>query len=312
MTSGRCLAFAVVLLLAAGCKAAAPLPPKAVALNRAGVDALAAGDLETADARFSLALEYNPHFVEALTNLGLVELQRGNFTRARQLLARAHRLNPDVAQPLHGLGVLAEREHRPDRAAEYYREALHIDPGFAPARANLARVLFAAGMLERARIQFKRLVEVAPNQPAGYRGLAQSLLRLGRTAEAEKVAATGHARFARNAWLTILVARTAIRHGHLTRARRLLLPLANSRDDSAASALSWLATAELAAGRPRYAVGAAGRALRLEPNNSVAVYALGMALHRLHDPSARRWLEHARKLAPGDRTIAAALAEQAP
>jgi tetratricopeptide (TPR) repeat protein len=312
MTSRRCLALAIVLLLAAGCKAAAPLPPKAVALNRAGVDALAEGDLETADARFSLALEYNPHFVEALTNLGLVALKRGNFARARQLLARAHRLNPDVAQPLHGLGVLAEREHRPDRAAEYYREALRIDPGFAPARANLARLLFAAGMLEHARIQFKRLVEVAPNQPTGYRGLAQSLLRLGRTAEAEQVASAGHARFPHNAWLTILAARTEIRHGRIAEAKRMLIPLASSRDDAAASALSWLATAELAAGRPRYAVGAAGRALRLEPNNSVAVFALAMALHRLHDPGARHWLEHARKLAPHDRTIAAALVEETP
>lgn len=309
MTSRCCLAWVTVLLLVTGCKAAAPLPPKAVALNRAGVDALAEGDLETADARFSLALEYNPHFVEALTNLGLVELQRGNFARARQLLARAHRLNPDVAQPCQGLGVLAEREHRPDRAAEYYRAALRIDPGFAPARANLARLLFAAGMLERAQIQFRRLVEVAPNQPAGYRGLAQSLLRLGRIAEAEQIAAKGHARFARNAWLTILVARTAIRHGRLADAKRLLIPLASAHDDTAASALSWLATAELAAGRPRYAVGAAGRALQLEPNNSVAVYALAMALHQLHDPGARRWLEQARKLAPRDRTLAAALAQ---
>jgi Flp pilus assembly protein TadD len=71
------------------CAGSAPLPAKALELNRAGVDALAAGDLETADARFSLALEYNPNFVDALTNQGLVELQRGNFERARQLLTRA-------------------------------------------------------------------------------------------------------------------------------------------------------------------------------------------------------------------------------
>jgi len=73
----------------AGCAGAAPLPPKAVLLNQAGADALARGDLETADARLSLALEYSPHFVEALVNQGLVELQRGNFERARELITRA-------------------------------------------------------------------------------------------------------------------------------------------------------------------------------------------------------------------------------
>ena len=73
------------------------------------------------------------------------------------------RLNPDVAQPHHGLGVLAERERRPDIASRHYQEALHVDPGFAPARANFARLLFDAGYVEDSMVQFKRLVEVAPD-----------------------------------------------------------------------------------------------------------------------------------------------------
>ena len=89
-----CLRFIATLAVLAGfctspgCKGAAPLPAKAVELNRQGAAALEAGDLETADARFALALEYNPRFVEALCNQGLVELQRGNFRQARRLLAQ--------------------------------------------------------------------------------------------------------------------------------------------------------------------------------------------------------------------------------
>src|SRR6188474_3285688 len=158
------------------CAGTAPLPPKALALNEAGVAALAAGDLETADARFSLALEYNPKFVDALTNQGLVELERGNFERARQLLTRARRLNPDVAQPHHALGVLAERERRPDVASTHYWEALHVDPGFAPARENLGRLQFNAGLFDSASLTFKKLIQVAPNLPSGYSGLAEALL----------------------------------------------------------------------------------------------------------------------------------------
>jgi len=77
--------------------------PKAVELNRAGTEALSAGDLETAEARFALALEYHPRFVEALVNLGLVEMQRGNFARARLEFERARRINADLAQPHHAL-----------------------------------------------------------------------------------------------------------------------------------------------------------------------------------------------------------------
>src|SRR5689334_24847059 len=95
----RSAAFLAVMgVWLAGCAGAAPLPAQAVSLNRAGAEALAEGKLETADARLSLALEYSPHFVDALVNLGLVECQRGNFVRARQLFLRAQRLNPDVAQ----------------------------------------------------------------------------------------------------------------------------------------------------------------------------------------------------------------------
>src|SRR5690606_16357947 len=154
-------------------------------------EALAEGDLETAEARFALALEYSGNFVEALVNQALVEMQRGNFENARRMLKRAKRLNPDVAQPYHGLGVLSERERKHDEASAHYAEALRIDPGFAPARMNLARMLFNAGMYEHARVQFKKLVEIAPDEPSGYSGLSETLIQLGRMNEANQTLERG-------------------------------------------------------------------------------------------------------------------------
>ena len=278
-----------------GCAGTAPLPAKAIALNRAGAEALARGDLETADARLSLALEYSPRFVEALVNQGLVELQRGNFERARELITRARRLNADVAQPHHALGVLAERQARPDEASRHYYDALAVDPGFAPARANLARLLFDAGMLEEARVQFKRLSEVAPDSPEAAQGLSETLLRLGRVDEAEAVTRQACERFPDSSELTVLAARSLLRQGHVARAIELLSPLGYGRDDVAASALGWLATAELVRGQPRLAVGAAKRALELEPTSPVATYAMAQALEALGDPAALTWQRRARQ-----------------
>jgi Flp pilus assembly protein TadD len=292
---GRAFANTVVALLLCmmtlGCSGTAPLPAKAVELNRAGAEALAAGDLETADARLSLALEYSPRFVEALVNQGLVEMQRGNFDRARELLERARRLNPDLAQPHHALGVLTERRARPDQASQHYYEALAVDPGFAPSRANLARLLFDAGMLEEALIQFKRLSEVEPQMPQGITGLAETLLRLNREHEAEAVVRLGRERFPDSDELIVLDARTLLRHGLIDQAVELLKPLAYGNSDSAVNALGWLATAELLRGRPEYAAGAARRALELDPDAPVAAYALGQALKTLGDPAAAAWLE---------------------
>jgi tetratricopeptide (TPR) repeat protein len=280
------------------CASSPPLPARAQELNRAGVEALARGDLETADARLNLALEYSPRFVDALTNLGLVELQRGNFARAEQLLTRARRLNPDVAQPHHALGVLRERERRPDLASEHYHEALRVDPGFAPARENLGRLLFAAGLFEDALVQFKRLVEVAPDQPGGHAGLAETLIRLGRLTEADAVVKSALERLPDAAALRLLEARARLRRGEYAQAIALLAPLARGRDDTAVAALGWLATVELARGRPRHAVGAAERALALDAQDPVATYAMARALSELGDPAAEGWLLRASALAP--------------
>jgi tetratricopeptide (TPR) repeat protein len=296
----RCFAAlaAVLALSAAACNGAAPLPPKAQELNAAGVEALAQGDLETADARFALALEYSGNFVEALVNQALVEMQRGNFENARRLLKRAKRLNPDVAQPYHGLGVLSERERKHDQASQHYAEALKVDPGFAPARINLARLLYNAGMFEHARVQFKRLLEVAPEEPAGYSGLSESLLQLGRVGEANQVLAEGLARFSDDPALAILLARTHVRAGKFEHAIALLEPLTKTGDDLAVAALGWTAAAELARGNARKAAAAARRAVALDPNDSVSVYALAAALSKLGDPGAKGWVARAKKLAP--------------
>jgi tetratricopeptide (TPR) repeat protein len=286
--------LAGICSLLLGCAGNAPLPPQALALNQAGAEALARGDLETADARLSLALEYSPRFVEALVNQALVELQRGNFDRARELLLRARRLNPDVAQPHHALGVLAERQARPDEASRHYYEALAVDPGFAPSRANLARLLFDAGMLEEALVQFKRLVEVQPDLPDAAQGLAETLLRLKRIDEAEAVTEQARQRFPDCAELTVLAARSLLRKGEVEKAIELLSPLGYGHDDTAANALGWLGAAELLRGDARSAVGAAKRALDLEPNSPVATYVMAQALGALGDPSAMIWQRRAR------------------
>jgi Flp pilus assembly protein TadD len=298
----RIAAIALTLLIFCfACAGTAPLPPKALALNEAGVAALAAGDLETADARFSLALEYNPKFVDALTNQGLVELQRGNFERARQLLSRARSLNPDVAQPHHALGVLAERERRPDLASRHYYEALRVDPGFGPSRANLSHLLYDGGRYEDALVQFRRLVEVAPDVIAAHVGLAATLLHLERVAEASEVIANALAAAPDDPELAILVARLEIRRGEFDAAIARLSPLTHTRTDLAVHALAWLAAAEIARGRPKAAVSAAERAIALAPDDALASYALGISLKKLGDPGAERWLERASALSPGVR-----------
>lgn len=291
-----------------GCSAAAPLPAQAVAHNSAGALALQQGDLETAGARLEVALEYHPEFVEALSNLGLVELARGNFERARQLLERARRLNPDVAQPHHGLGVLAERAHRPDTASEHYREALRVDPGFAAARANLARLLLHAGRVEHALVQFRKLREVDASNLVGQVGMVECLLRLGRTAEALADLRQAEAELGPHPQLQVLRARLHLRAGELAAAEQLLTPLTTTRDDVAVGALAWLAVVQLAKPEPEAALLSIGRALELDRDHPLALFAAAVALDEVGDPYAAAWLERAATANPHNAELQRRLA----
>src|SRR5580658_1015335 len=187
------LALGSALWFLMGCKPPTPLPPKAMELNELGALAFSLGDLETAEARFALAIEYHPKFTEAWVNLGLVEMGRGNFVLAKKDFDKARSLNGDLPAPHHALGLLADRRGVKDVAEKHYRDALKVDPGFAPARANLGRLYFAEDRLDDAREQFTRLTEVAPESIEGWVGLTECLLRLGREDDADEALARGRA-----------------------------------------------------------------------------------------------------------------------
>jgi tetratricopeptide (TPR) repeat protein len=282
------------------CASQPPLPAKALELNNLGAQALERGDLETASARLSVALEYNPEFVEALTNLGLVEMQRGNFERAEQLFERTLRLNADIAQAHHALGVLAERTDRHPLAQERYRSALRIDPGFAPARANLGRLLLRAGRANEALLEFRRLLEVAPDAVEGYRGAAESLLFLDRSDEAAELVLKAKTAFPTDPGLNLIRGRLALLQGNFDDARALLAAVAQGRDAVAVEALGWQSVLELVSGHPKQAIEIAEQAIALAPQQALPSYALALALDDLADPAAHTWLARALALDPSN------------
>jgi len=272
-----CLATACGILLAA-CAGVAPLPKRAVLLNAAGAEALAAGDLSTAEARLSVALEYSPRFVESWVNLGYVELRRGNFVQARRDFLKARSLNKDIPSPHHALGVLADAQADGPLAEECYRAALAVDPGFAPARANLARRLFARGQYENAREQFQRLREVAPDAPDGWAGEAESLLQLDREAKAEVAVERARAAVGDAPAVMLVFARLRLAAGAWDEAEAALAPIVGEPDRSrAAAAWAWIAVARTGRGDRSGAADAARAALAIDRVHPVAAYALRLA-----------------------------------
>src|SRR5690348_2662771 len=118
--------FFVILLV--GCGGGA-LPRVAIEHNTAGATLLAEGDLDQAEARFRLALEYHPRFAEPRANLGLVALQRGDLPAAEENLRAAIRLNDDFAEAWANLGVVLVRRGHRREGRQAFEHALGVDPG---------------------------------------------------------------------------------------------------------------------------------------------------------------------------------------
>jgi tetratricopeptide (TPR) repeat protein len=297
------LALGGVLWFLVGCKPPTPLPPKAVELNELGARAFSLGDLETAQVRFALAIEYHLRFTEAWVNLGLVELDRGNFVKAKKDFEKARDLNRDLPAPHHALGLLADRLGQAQVAANHYRAALKVDPGFAPARANLGRLEFRLGEFDEAREQFERLTEVAPDSTEGWVGLTECLLRLGREDQADHALATARARLGDGPELVMLVARQFLRRGAFEAAEEALAPLTGHADSHRqAAAWSWIAVARLGEGRLDEAVQAASEALVLDRDETLQNHVMSVALEARGLPElADHWASRARMLARGQR-----------
>lgn len=274
----RPLASLLVLLVAlvAGCAARGPLHPNAVALNQAGAQALAHGQLEVAAARFSLALEYNPSFVEAWINLGLVELALGDVASAERRFLRALSLDKDAAGAHVGLGALAERRKDLAGAEKHYRAALAIDPGLPEPRANLARLLAGRGALDEAREHFLRLTEVRADDTAGWVGLVEVLLRLERTSEAAEVAERALTHFGPGIpEIELARARVDVSTGAWDAAIARLRPLASAKTAVGNAAGGWLAVAHLGKGDRAAAEKAAKAVLARDPDDALAKHVLG-------------------------------------
>jgi Flp pilus assembly protein TadD len=267
--------FALCVVVCFGCASRPPLPAAALSLNRGGADAAASGDGSTAEARLSLAIEYNPRFTEAWVNLGLVELRRGNLDVAQKHFEKSRDLNADIPTPHHGLGLVAERRGMGKSAERHYRAALAVDPGFVPARVNLARQLYARGAFDEARMEFLRLTQVASHEPAGFVGLGLCLENLGRETEADEVVASGASMFPAAAEVSLLVAHRALRRGFTVEAERRLAFLTECADHTIASqALAHMALIRLGAGDREEALRLARRALTKDEQTALAKYVL--------------------------------------
>jgi len=171
-----------------GTQASAPGPqgPRTPgSFNNEGSSLMSAGRFREAGKAFRRALEIEPDFLPARSNLGLVLMMQGRLEDAREELERAHRQEPRRPGLMNLLGSLAGNLGEAEESEGWFRKALEIDPNHTDALNSLGILLEEQGRLEEASAIYRRAVTVDPDFALGWNNLGNVAKGRGLRRDAE-------------------------------------------------------------------------------------------------------------------------------
>jgi tetratricopeptide (TPR) repeat protein len=118
---------------------------------------------DEAEGLYKKATELDPSLAIAYTNLGNIRFRRGDEAGAEQLYRKALEIDERQPEAHYNLGyVMLERGYA-SRAVTYFEAALKTDPRFSDAHFNLAMAYEALADEVRARVHWKRYLELEPS-----------------------------------------------------------------------------------------------------------------------------------------------------
>lgn len=117
---------------------------------------------DEAETLYKKATELDPQLAIAYTNLGNIRFRRGDEAGAEALYRKALEIDERQPEAHYNLGyVMLERGYA-SRAVTYFEAAIKTDPRFADAHFNLAMAYEALADKARARVHWKRYLELEP------------------------------------------------------------------------------------------------------------------------------------------------------
>jgi len=205
----------VPLTAGALCGDTAPRSAAELLQERACVENQLKGDLDAAETRCELCLEFNERNAECLNALGLVWYGRGDDDRARSYYIKAIRENNDFGQARNNMGVLEFERGNFAEATKFFAGAIEIDPRFQDARYNLALANLRQGQLQLAKLspasgseevaliagqaqpwfdkaetQYRRMFELFPTHAPSYGDMAVIMMARANTAATQNIQKT--------------------------------------------------------------------------------------------------------------------------
>jgi tetratricopeptide (TPR) repeat protein len=138
------------------------------------------GQLDAAIACYDKAIELDPKYAAAHTNLGIVLRDKGQLDAAIACWKKAIELDPKLASAHGNLGNALKDKGQLDAAIACHRKVIELDPKLVVAHNNLGNALKDKGQLDAAIACYKRAIELDPRYAIAHSNLGIALTDKGQ------------------------------------------------------------------------------------------------------------------------------------
>lgn len=143
-------------------------------------------EYEPAMTEFEAAAKENPKLPFVHFNLGMVHLKKQEYPQAREEFLKDAAIEPDVALNYEEIGNAYWLTEDDAHAEKSYREALRRDPRLVDSMLGLAKIYQKRQQYAAALAETDAALKVDPERTDAHYLRGQTLLHLGRKAEAKK------------------------------------------------------------------------------------------------------------------------------
>ena len=161
------LLFALLIVPVGGAQSAAPNSAAAKAYS-AGMAAIRAGDMATAESELTKAEKLDPGNADTQLALGKLLLHQGDLAGSTSHLEKAMKLKPSLAQAHFYLGQILSLEGEWSESIAQLEEAKKLAPKDADPHRALARAFSQQGRSAEALAEARAAVALVPKSPEAH------------------------------------------------------------------------------------------------------------------------------------------------
>jgi tetratricopeptide (TPR) repeat protein len=268
--------------------AIAAKPTYAEALNNLGVLYAREGKDSDAVQAFRQAAEADPKSSSAFVNLALTLVKQAGVDEAKRQLNAWIQHDPNNAGVYMALGVVCTRSGQGRDAMAAFRKAAELEPDSSDAHLNLGMALILQFDRQNGLPELKQAVRLNPQSAAAHLSLGHFYFEDGNQDEARReflIATRLEPTLEDAYYFWALVERQT--NNYRRAADLLQKAVAINPDNANTQFLLGQCLEKL--GRTDEAIKHWKEAIRIDPEQSEALYNLARALNRMHDPEAQRY-----------------------